>query len=449
MPESPVLVVVDDEAIGADVVRRAAARHGLRLVTCGAGADVSRCAADEQALAVLVKAEVAGRADALRLRRQLPAACGLLVATGDPAHDAWQPVVGVDLCAVLALPLEAGDLVCALEAVMAYLARRRSLFAAELAASGHFACAGMVGRGPAMQALFERARRVAATLRAGLVVGEPGTGKRRFAALLHSLGPHCAHPFVVVTPGEEAAAAAGLPDIARGVVYVAEPGRLPSDAQRRLLDLVRRPPGAAGTPDVVVLAGAVPPPRADAGPWRMDPALLAALSRVEFCLPPLRQRREDITGLSAVFVRDASAQARRPVRGFTPAAELLLLEAPWRGNLPELRSTLERAVHLADGELLGPDEVAAAMPAVRVRDAEGDGDGNLPLSRVEREHILRALQRLGGNKKAAARVLGLSRRALYRKLERLDLGATIARRPRHRSVDDPHEIAAAAPPARG
>jgi DNA-binding NtrC family response regulator len=127
----------------------------------------------------------------------------------------------------------------------------------------------------------------------------------------------------------------------------------------------------------------------------------------------------------------------KAIQGVTTAAEAMLVAAPWDGNVRELRNVLERACLVADGDFVTERELAEAMPAPIVRApgallvqpalTEDDSGGQL-LSTVEREHILRALQRAGGNKKAAARMLGVSRRALYRRLERLDLGATITRR---------------------
>jgi two-component system, NtrC family, response regulator HydG len=104
---------------------------------------------------------------------------------------------------------------------------------------------------------------------------------------------------------------------------------------------------------------------------------------------------------------------------------------PWDGNVRELRCVIERACLVTDGEFVSEREIGLELPPGGRQAPAGanteDRDDHL-LSTVEREHILRALQRAGGNKKAAARMLGVSRRALYRRLERLDLGATITRR---------------------
>jgi DNA-binding NtrC family response regulator len=133
-------------------------------------------------------------------------------------------------------------------------------------------------------------------------------------------------------------------------------------------------------------------------------------------------------------VRETAERLQKPLVGLTPGAERLLGTARWDGNVRELRNVLERACILADGDFISEKELAISMPpvaysAVRVVSpaAKEGGDEDL-LVNVEREHIQRALLRARGNKKAAARMLGLSRRALYRRLERLDLGDTISRR---------------------
>jgi DNA-binding NtrC family response regulator len=131
-------------------------------------------------------------------------------------------------------------------------------------------------------------------------------------------------------------------------------------------------------------------------------------------------------------VRETSERLQKPVLGLTPGAERLLSAGPWDGNVRELRNVLERACILADGDFITERELAVSMPALVMKPAPGaaaaaHGDADL-LVNVEREHIQRALARANGNKKAAARMLGLSRRALYRRLERLDLADTIMRR---------------------
>src|SRR5262249_36524892 len=168
-----------------------------------------------------------------------------------------------------------------------------------------------------------------------------------------------------------------------------------------------------------------------AGRFRSD--LYYRLNIVEVRLPPLRDRREDIPYLTAAFVRDPAHRLQKALAGLTPRPERRPAAAWWDGNVRELRNVIERACILADGDFITERELAVSMPPVSYQGsraaAAGAADaGEDLLVNVEREHIQRALLRANGNKKAAARMLGLSRRALYRRLERLDLGDTIMRR---------------------
>ncbi|HSC26230.1 MAG TPA: helix-turn-helix domain-containing protein, partial [Vicinamibacterales bacterium] len=167
------------------------------------------------------------------------------------------------------------------------------------------------------------------------------------------------------------------------------------------------------------------------GRFRGD--LYYRLNIVEIRLPALRDRREDIPILTAAFVDDIARRLHKRLRGVTPAAEGLLTAAPWDGNVRELRNVIERAGILADEELITERELAVSMPPARsarpaVPPAPAGTQKGERLADVEREHIQRALVLVGGNKKAAAQMLGLSRRALYRRLERLNLTASINRR---------------------
>jgi DNA-binding NtrC family response regulator len=127
------------------------------------------------------------------------------------------------------------------------------------------------------------------------------------------------------------------------------------------------------------------------------------------------------------------------VAGLTPGAERVLASATWEGNVRELRNVIERACILVDGEFITERELGVSMPgpiepsatsepAIRLETERAPDTNRDLLVTVERDHIQRALLRAGGNKKAAAKMLGLSRRALYRRLERLDLSETITRR---------------------
>jgi two-component system response regulator HydG len=162
-----------------------------------------------------------------------------------------------------------------------------------------------------------------------------------------------------------------------------------------------------------------------AGRFRND--LYYRLNIVEIRLPRLHERREDIPYLTAAFVRGFSQRFNKALVGLTPGAERLLAEAAWDGNVRQLRNVIERACILSEGDFVGENDLSGSMQEQRLAPATSASSGSLairsdsnpaPLVEVEREHIIRTLQQVRGNKAVAARLLGISRRAFYRQLER-------------------------------
>jgi transcriptional regulator with GAF, ATPase, and Fis domain len=227
-----------------------------------------------------------------------------------------------------------------------------------------------------------------------------------------------------------------------GTLFLDEIGELPLTVQAKLLRVLelgevhRVGSLEPRRVNVHVIAATNRDLRAEVAAGRFRSDLYYRLNVVEVKLPPLRERREDVPYLTAAFVRDATERLQKPLLGLTPGAERLLSAARWDGNVRELRNVIERACILTDGDLIGERELAMSMPAeLPMPVPPAPASLAMPpvqnpelLTTVEREHIQRALVRAGGNKKAAAKMLGLSRRALYRRLERLDLAATITRR---------------------
>ena len=170
-----------------------------------------------------------------------------------------------------------------------------------------------------------------------------------------------------------------------------------------------------------------------AGRFRSD--LYYRLNVAEITLPPLRERREDIPYLTASFVRGFAQRFAKPLVGLTSAAERRLADAPWEGNIRQLRNVLERACILAEGEFVDETELSDIMlqhslPVTRSAAAQGaaavaPAARTAPLVEIEREHIVRTLEQVRGNKAVAARLLGISRRAFYRQLERHGLHTSV------------------------
>jgi DNA-binding NtrC family response regulator len=365
----------------------------------------------------------------------------------------------------LSKPLDFGRLDQLLTTVREETERRRTLLALEGDVAKRLEFCGMVGRVPVMQELFSMIRRLAPHVRAALITGETGTGKELVARALHQSSPRRDRRFVTVScsavtetlfeselfghvRGAFAGATENKPGLLEhadgGTLFLDEIGELSSPLQAKLLrvlelgELHRVGSLEPRRVNVHVIAASNRDLRAEIAGGRFRGDLFYRLNVVELKLPPLRERREDIPYLTAAFVKETSERLQKSVAGLTSGAERLLAAGYWDGNVRELRNVIERACILVEGEFITERELAVSMPppsAPPARDVAGatrglpeDAEARELLATVEREHIQRALVRAGGNKKAAAKMLGLSRRALYRRLERLDLSDTITRR---------------------
>ena len=463
--QKPLLVVIDDEQGILDVVGRFAQRAGYEAITCSNGREAIAQLQTRRADLVMVDLRMpdVGGLDVLRAIRDIDPRCQAVLMTGYASVETAVEAIKLGAMDYLIKPLDFARLEQLLAGVRDDLERRRNLLAIESDVARRLEFCGMIGRGPVMQELFGMIRRLAPHVRTALVTGETGTGKELVARGLHSLGPRRDRRFVTVNCsavvetlfeselfGHVRGAFTGATDnkpglfelADNGTLFLDEIGELPQSVQAKLLRVLELGEvHRVGSLDprrvnVHVVAATNRDLRAEVAAGRFRSDLFYRLNIVEVRLPALRDRREDIPYLTAAFVRDTSERLQKPLVGLTPGAERLLGAASWDGNVRELRNVIERACILADGDLITERELAVSMPPVSyaparavpaARQVEDSASDDL-LVTVEREHIQRALVRAHGNKKAAARMLGLSRRALYRRLERLDLGGTILRR---------------------
>jgi two-component system, NtrC family, response regulator HydG len=465
--ERPLLVIVDDEQGILDVVSRFAERAGFNVAVCASGREaigLIQTRRPDLAMIDLRMPDVNGL-DVLRAIRDVDAHCQAVLMTGYASVDTAVEAVKLGAMDYLTKPLDFGRLDALLSGVRDEIERRRNVLSIEGDLAKRLEFCGMIGRGPRMQDLFGLIRRLAPHVRLALITGETGTGKELVARALHGLGPRRDRRFIAVNcsavndmtfeselfghvRGGFLGATENKPGLFElaegGTLFLDEIGGLPLTAQAKLLRVLETGEvsrvGALDSRrvDVHVLAATNRELRTEVAAGRFRGDLYYRLNIVEVKLPPLRDRREDIPYLTAAFVREISERLQKPLQGLTPGAEALLTDSPWEGNVRELRNVIERACILADGEFVTERELVVCLPpAVTMMSAvNGTHHGNELaekaetdlLVNVERDHIQRALVRTGGNKKAAAQMLGLSRRALYRRLERLDLSGTISRR---------------------
>ncbi len=465
--QQPMLIVVDDEQGILDVVSRFARRAGFDVMACSGGREAIALLQTRHADVAMVDLRMPdiGGLDVIRAIREIDPRCQAVLMTGYATVDTAVEAIKLGAMDYLSKPLDFARLEQLLGAIREEIDRRCSILALETDVARRLEFCGMIGRGPVMQDLFGMIRRLAPHVRTALITGETGTGKELVARALHQIGPRRERRFITINCsavvetlfeselfGHMRGAFTGATDNKPGLFELAdggtllldEIGELPSSVQAKLLRVLelgevhRVGSLEARKVNVHVIAATNRDLRVEVAAGRFRSDLYYRLNIVEVKVPALRERREDIPYLTAAFVRETSERLQKPVLGLTPGAERLLSAGEWDGNVRELRNVIERACILADGDFITERELAVSMPAAVTRAPAGHADADRPapagtadkdlLVTVERDHIQRALVRAGGNKKAAAKMLGLSRRALYRRLERLDLGATITRR---------------------
>ncbi len=297
----------------------------------------------------------------------------------------------------------------------------------------------LIAESAAMRPVLDLIARVGPSEANVLITGEHGTGKELVACILHAASPRAAQPMVTVNVGglsegvfeselfgheRGAFTGARTERVGRfeladgGTLFLDEVANVPTAQQAKLLRVLQTGEfervGSSRTRRVTVrlLSATNADLAAEVAAGRFREDLLFRLNTVEIALPPLRERGEDIPLLAASFLERHARRYRKNLAGFDPDAMEMLRSHPWPGNVRELDHAVERAVLLSRG-----DAVSAAD--LGLRPAEGGGGlDHLTLDEVERELIRRALRRHDGNVSDAAKALGLSRSALYRRLER-------------------------------
>ena len=314
----------------------------------------------------------------------------------------------------------------------------------------------IIGESPAMHTVFDTVEKLRDTDANILILGENGTGKEFYttvggnyedviARLLCRHSPRAGRPFVTIDLGsipeqlfeselfgyEKGAftdarkAKAGRMEVATGgTLFLDEIGNLSLPMQAKLLTAIekRRIMRLGSTQSTPIDVRLICATNADIGHMveegRFRQDLLYRINTIELHIPPLRERGNDIVLLAEHFLERYARKYRKEIRGLTREAKNKLLKYTWPGNVRELQHAMERAVILGDGSLLRPDNFVLQPTATRSRKDEQD---TLNLEQLERQAVERALRLSEGNLTKAAEYLGITRFALYRKLEKLGL----------------------------
>jgi DNA-binding NtrC family response regulator len=303
----------------------------------------------------------------------------------------------------------------------------------------------MIAKSPVMQPVLELITRVGPSDANVLITGEPGTGKEVVSRMLHAISGRASKPMVTVNAGglaegvfeselfghvKGAFTDAKMDRVGRfeladtGTLFLDEIANVPMNLQAKLLRVLEvgemERVGSSKTKrvDVRVISAtnAELGPEVENGRFRQD--LLFRLNTIEIHIPPLRERKEDIAPLAMHFLAAHARRYRKSLTGFDQNALDAMQQHGWQGNVRELNHVVERAVLMAQGNCVKAADLAlrASGSSASSRKLEDMG-----LEEVEELLVKKALSRFGGNVSQAAAALGLSRSALYRRLQRFGL----------------------------
>ena len=441
------ILIVDDEADSAAILRDLLARRGYRTVAVSSGM---------QCLEYLRS----GVADIVITDIQMPVMSGIelcrelqarrpdlvpIVVTGVADLDNAIGAIRAGAYDFITKPVKLDLLEIAIQRALEHLAMRREVTRLRLEPTT--AIDGIIGSSPAIRATIELTERAATSDATVLVTGESGTGKELIARALHNSSSRADAPFISVNCGaipgplleselfgyvrgaftDAHRSRAGLfIQAGAGTLLLDEIGEMPLDMQVKLLRaLQERKVRPVGSDDELVfncriIAATNRDLEAEIEAKRFREDLFYRVNVVVIPVPPLRERQEDALELARAFLtRTAERSGRQPLT-LSPATEKRLVEYDWPGNVRELQNSIQRAVALARGPTIEvtdlPAKIASFEPT-RISILTDIPEEMITLDELHRRYVRRVLTLTRGNKSLAAKMLGIDRRSLYRRLD--------------------------------
>ena len=373
--------------------------------------------------------------DVLNAAKKRDPHCSVILMTGRGTMETVMAATRGGVFDYIAKPFDLDVMIEAVERAEASL-----LSSGDEAAEEELPESQMIGTAPAMIDIYKKVSRVAPTTATVIIEGETGTGKELVARMIHSFSQRSSQPFVPVDcasippalleselfgamrgafTGADRDRVGILESANRGTVFLDEIGEIEPDFQVKLLRFLQereiRPVGSSRPKEVDVRVIAATnrnlQQMTDEGKFRLD--LWYRLNVVRIVMPPLRDRRNDIPLLARFFVNKYNGRYNRDVKLMDSGVQALK-DYTWPGNVRQLQHLIERITVLADR--VDAEAVHEALTVMESREKPVD-----TLADAEEEQIRRVLAATGGNKSKAAQILGIERKTLYRKLERMKL----------------------------
>jgi len=445
------VLVVDDDVALSETLELDLAHRGYAVETCvsaKAALDAMRRSDFDVVVTDLAMRECSGIELCERIVESRPDV-PVIVLTAFGSYETAVAAIRAGAYDFLSKPVKLEVLAIAVERAANHRGLREKIRRLEREMSREPLADDIVARSAAMRTVLDLVDRVAQSEATVLVTGDSGTGKELIAQAIHRSGRRKDRPFVAVNCAAvpEALLESELFGHVRGAftdartnepglflaanggtLFLDEIGDMPLPLQPKLLRVLQertvRPVGGSSERPVDVRVVAATnrdlETAVEEGRFRHD--LFYRINVVQVSVPPLRARGPDILPLAAHFIARFAASVGKPVSGISPPAAERLMAYPWPGNVRELQNCIERAVALAPFDQISLDDLPE-----KVRDYKSshfiltsdDPAELVPLERIEREYIARVMLAVAGNKSAAARILAIDRKRLYRMLDRL------------------------------
>lgn len=445
------VLVVDDDADMRSLLCDVLQGRGHQCMGVGSGQEALKQLAEEDYAVVLTDLRMKGMlgTELLAEIKHRHPDIGVILMTAFGSVETAVEAMRFGASDYLTKPVKTEELVRVVERAIREAALRREVSRLRKEVHKEHSFHQILGKSKPMQVVFDLIRRVADSPTNVLITGESGTGKELVAKAIHYNSDRRDAPFVPVN-------CAAIPEqlleselfghmrgsftdakldkrglfeeAQKGTLFLDEISELPLMLQAKLLRAIQereiRRVGATKSisVDVRIIAATNLNLADEVKNKRFREDFYYRLNVIELRLPPLRERREDIPILVDAFLKKCAEFRGKQVKGLSEAALAMLVDYAWPGNVRELENVIERAVTLSHGEVIGADDLP-----IQVQGARGDrrildeaAERTLPLHEVEKEYIVKILEKTGGNKYQAAHVLGIDRKTLYRKLAEIE-----------------------------
>ena len=449
------ILIVDDDQEMRDLLKDILEDHGYPVAVAREGREALEHLERNEFLVVVVDLRMKGMdgAELLHELVQHHPTCNVIMMTAFGTVESAVDAMKQGAYDYLTKPIKTDELLVTIEKALREASLRREVAHLRKQVNREYSFDQIFGKSKPMREVFDLIRRVADSQANILITGESGTGKELVAKAIHFNSSRKAEPFLPVNCAaipeqlleselfghvkgaftDARSEKRGLFEEAqKGTLFLDEISEMPMLLQAKLLRAVqereiRRVGAMQPVPvnaRIIAATNLLLAEEVEAKRFRED--LYYRLNVIEIRLPPLRDRKEDISLLCNMLLHKVASAMGKPPAGIAESALGLLIDYHWPGNVRELENVIERAVTLASGDIV----TVEALPAT-IREATGERrlieegiERALSMEEVERMYITRTLEKTRGNKLQAAQILGIDRKTLYRKLRGMEQAAS-------------------------